>query len=286
MTNNTISRRKFFQGAALLAAMPLVASENKIGKQALTLKVVHITDAHMDLGNPDSVEALKMAVTYLNTHYTDLDCVLFGGDNFNNNMKENSDALIYKEIVEKLHCPAYHVRGNKESSPANDNRIHLEEFKELFMSYKELSVEGKDWAVEINGHIVLGLDSCIENANNGAYTKETLTFAKKMLDIGKPTLMLNHHPYTNYWCSTDTKDIHKYVLGNGEETIKALFDYPNLLVTLSGHKHIDNIKMINKVKTITTRGFIRPLDLDEYPMRYVEISQNEVSEKLIYTTDA
>jgi len=280
-----LSRRNFFKGAAALAAMPLVADEIET-KQPDTLKLVHITDAHMDLGNPESVEALEMAVTYLNTYYKDLDCVLFGGDNFNNNMKADSDALVYKQITEKLHCPIYHVRGNKESSPANDDRIHLDEFKKLFMSYKELITEGKDWAVEINGHIVLGLDSCIENANNGTYTKETLTFAKKMLDLGKPTLIVNHHPYTNYWGGTEANDIHKYVLGNAEETIKILFEYPNLLVTLSGHKHIDNIKMIHKVKTITTRGFIRPLDLDEYPMRYIEIEKNEVSEKLIYTADA
>ena len=281
-----ISRRGFFKGAAILATIPLVAAEPNKAQKAKTLKVVHITDAHMDLGNPASVEALKIAVTYLNTHYKNLDCVLFGGDNFNNNMEADSDALVYKKITQKLHCPAYHVRGNKESSPANDNSIQLDAFKNLFMSDKELTVEGKDWAVEINGHLILGLDSCIENANNGVYTKQTLAFAKKMLDLEKPTLMLNHHPYTNYWCGTDTKDIHKYVLGNAEETIDTLFDYQNLLVTLSGHKHIDNIKMINKVKTITTRGFIRPLDLDEYPMRYIEIKENEVSEKLIYTTDA
>lgn len=281
-----ISRRNFFKGAAALAAMPLVASETKKeAKKPSSLKIVHITDAHMDMDNPDSVEALKMAVEYLNKHYTDLDCVLFGGDNFNNNMKKNSDALLYKEIVEKLHCPVYHVRGNKESSPAHDKQIDLGEFKKLFLSYKEMTVEGKDWAVEINGHMILGLDSCIENANNGEFSKETLAFAKKMLKLGKPTLMLNHHPYTNYWCSKDAKDIHKYVLGNGEETIKELFEYPNLLVTLSGHKHIDNIKMINRVKTITTRGFIKPLDLDQYPMRYVEIANNEVSEKLIYTIE-
>jgi len=282
-----ISRRNFFKGAAALVAMPLVAAEQTVeAKKPTSLKIVHVTDAHMDMGNPDSVEALEIAVTYLNSHYKDLDCVLFGGDNFNNNMKEDSDALVYKKIVEKLHCPVYHVRGNKEANPANDMQIDLGAFKKLFMSYKELTVEGKDWAVEINGHIILGLDSCIEHANNGEFSKETLAFAKKQLDLGKPTLMLNHHPYTNYWGGTEAKDLHKYVLGNGEETIKTLFDYPNLLVTLSGHKHIDNIKMINKVKTITTRGFIRPLDLDEYPMRYVEIKENEVSEKLIYTTDA
>ena len=278
----TLSRRNFFKGAAVLATLPLVATQAKESKP-LSLKVVHITDSHLDLGNADSVEALKMAVTYLNREYPDLDCVLFGGDNFNNNVAGDKDALVYQEITKKLHCPAYHVRGNKESSPVNDVHIHLDDFKTLFMSHKELIVEGKDWAVEINGHLILGLDSSIENQNNGLYTKETLAFAKKMLDLGKPTLMLNHHPYTNYWGGTESKDIKKYVLGNSEETIKALFSYPNLLVTLSGHKHIDNIKMIQKVKTITTRGFIRPLDLDEYPMRYIEIANNEVSEKLIYT---
>lgn len=277
-----LSRRNFFKGAAVLASIPLVATQAKEPKP-LSLKVVHITDSHLDLGNPDSVEALKMAVTYINREYPDLDCVLFGGDNFNNNAAEDKDALVYQEITKKLHCPAYHVRGNKESSPANDTQIHLDAFKNLFMSDKALQVEGKDWAVEMNGHLILGLDSSIENQNNGLFTKETLAFAKKMLALGKPTLMLNHHPYTNYWGSTEAKDIKKYVLGNSEETIQTLFTYPNLLVTLSGHKHIDNIKMIEKVKTITTRGFIRPLDLDAYPMRYIEIVDNEVSEKLIYT---
>jgi len=281
------SRRNFFKGAAALATMPLVSSAStRIEQKNKTLKLVHITDAHMDLGAPDSVEALKMAVSYLNTHYPDLDCVLFGGDNFNNNMAGDKDALVYKEITEQLHCPVYHVRGNKESSPANDERIHLDEFRKLFMTDKSLHVEGRDWAVEKKGYLILGLDSTIENANNGRYTKETIAFAKKMLDRGMPTIILNHHPYTNYWCSTDTKDIHKYVLGNAKETIDALFEYPNLVATLSGHKHIDNIKLINKVKVITTRGFIRPLDLDEYPMRYIELNGNEISEKLIYTTDA
>jgi len=64
MANNT--RRNFFKGAVALAAMPLMATQEKTRKkQTNRLKVVHITDAHMDLGNPETVEALKMAVTYL-----------------------------------------------------------------------------------------------------------------------------------------------------------------------------------------------------------------------------
>ena len=131
--NNSNSRRDFFKGAIALSLTPLIATEatSKKEKKTNSLKLVHITDSHMDMGNPDSVEALKMAVKYLNKNYSDLDCVLFGGDNFNNNSKGDSDALLYKEIVEKLHCPVYHVRGNKEANPAKDKQIDLEEFKKL-----------------------------------------------------------------------------------------------------------------------------------------------------------
>ena len=277
-----ISRRGFIKGALAMGAYPLVSQATE-KKETKKLKFIHITDSHMDLGDEESVNALKLMVTFINKEYKDLDFVLFGGDNFNNNAKGNSDALAFKEITEKLHCPAYSVRGNKESSPKLDKSIDLDEFKTLFMSDKALKVSGKDWLLEKNGYQILGLDSCIEGANNGLYTKETLQFAKTALETSKPTIMLNHHPYTNYWKGTEEADLHKYVLNNTEETQKLLFAYPNLLMTLSGHKHIDSVSSIQKTKVVVTRGFVRPLDMDMFPMRYVELSNNSISEKLIYT---
>ena len=64
---------------------------------------------------------------------------------------------------------------------------------------------------------------------------------------------------------------------------KKLFGHKNLILTLSGHKHIDNVSKINDVTVIATRGFVRPLDLDQYPMRYVELKDNKIDQKLIYT---
>lgn len=274
-----ISRRNFFKGAAALAAMPLMASET-----TESLKFIHITDSHMDLGDSDSVDAMELMVEFINKSYKDLDFVVFGGDNFNNNVKGNADALAFKKIVDTLHCPTYHVRGNKEAHPKPDDAIHLDEFKTLFMADKSLKVEGKDWLLETKGYAFVGLDSCIEGANNGEYTKETMKFAESVLKLGKPTIILNHHPYTNYWKGTNPKDIHKYVLGNTEEVQKRLFNYDNFILSLSGHKHIDSVTEIRKTKVIVTRGFVRPLDLDMYPMRYVEIRDEKINEKLIYTT--
>jgi len=277
-----ISRRGFIKSALAMTALPLVVNADTTEKKN-SLKFIHITDSHMDLSDKNSVEAMELMVEFVNTNYKDLDFVCFGGDNFNNNVKGNRDALLFKEITDKLHCPTLHVRGNKESSPKPSDAIHLDEFQKLFVQEKGLSVSGKDWAYEKNGYIFLGLDSCIDGANNGLYTDKTISFAKTMLNKGKPTIALNHHPYTNYWGSTEKKDIHKYVINNSAEIQKELFTYSNLVLTLSGHKHIDSVIEINKTKVIVTRGFIRPLDLDMYPMRYVEIDNNKISEKLIYT---
>jgi Icc protein len=277
-----ISRRGFLKGAMAISALPLIANAAN-EKKAESLKFIHVTDSHMDLSDSDSVEAVELMAVFINKNYKDLDFVLFGGDNFNNNTAKDSDALRFKAIADTLHCPYYSVRGNKESSPKGDKQIDLKEFKNMFCSAKELHVEGKDWLLQKKGYNILGLDSCIEGANNGLYTQETLSFAEKILKNKKPTVILNHHPYTNYWGGTEEKDLHKYVLNNTNEAQKRLFKYDNLLMTLSGHKHIDSVKELKGTKTIVTRGFIRPLDLDMYPMRYVELNGNTISEKLIYT---
>ena len=276
-----ISRRNFIKSTLAFGAMPLVAGANATSKQ--NLKFIHITDSHLDLADANSIEAMELMVEFVNENYKELDFVVFGGDNFNNNVAHDSDAKKFKEIVSDLHCPVYAVRGNKESSPALDNEIRLPAFQEMFCSAQEVKVHGKDWLVEKNGYILLGLDSCIENANNGRYTEETLAFAEKILESGKPTIIVDHHPYTNYWNGTNKIAIHNLVLNNTEEVQKRLFKYDNLILTLSGHKHIDSVKELQGTKMIATRGFIRPLDLDMYPMRYVELDGNTIHEKLIYT---
>jgi len=277
------------KGALALGVLPLsLVADEKIQpkkEEDVTLRFVHITDSHMDLQDEESVEAMENMVSFLNKKYANLDFILFGGDNFNNNVKGNKDALRFKEIISKLHCPSLVVRGNKESNPNPNDSIHLDEFKRLFLDNGLLHVEGKDWVVEKKGYTLLGLDSCIEGQNNGAYTSETIAFAEKILKKGNPTIILNHHPYTNYWNEKDEKLIHKYVLNNTEEVQKKLFSSNNLILTLSGHKHIDSVTQIQKVEVIVTRGFVRPLDLDQYPMRYVEITNGKIDHKLIYTQE-
>jgi len=278
-----ISRRNFLKSAMAVGAMPIILNA-KEDKKETNLKFIHITDSHMDLSDNTSIEAMELMVSFINKEYKDLDFVLFGGDNFNNNAKGDTDARKFKEIIDTLHCPSYLVRGNKESSPKPKDGITLDDFREIFLSDKELFIQGKDWMLQKNGYVILGLDSCIEGANNGLYTEETMEFAKTVIRSSKPTIILNHHPYTNYWGGVEKADLHKYVLNNSDEVQKEILSYENVILTLSGHKHIDSVKEHLGTKMVVTRGFIRPLDMDMYPMRYVEIKNSNISEKLIYTS--
>ncbi len=279
-----ISRRDFIKAVTAFGLLPAfaVAKEKTISQK---IEFIHITDSHLDLKNEKSVEAMKIAVSFINKNYPDLDFVLFGGDNFNNNAPKDKDARTFAKIIAKLHCPAYCVRGNKESSPyPKGDPIDLSGFHKMFIEGKGLEVNGRDWAFEKNGYLILGLDSCIENANNGLYTPQTIAFAQKKLEEGKPTVILNHHPYTNYWGGKTKYDLHKYVLNNTDAVQKKLFGYKNLILTLSGHKHIDHVGKINDVTVIATRGFIRFLDLGQYPMRLIKLEDKKIEEKLIYTS--
>ncbi|QFR48297.1 hypothetical protein FJR48_00580 [Sulfurimonas lithotrophica] len=281
---SNISRRSFIQGSLALGASAIIPTGLK-AQDVNTLKFIHATDTHMDFMDISSIEAMELMVEFINREYKDLDFVLFGGDNYNNNIKDNKDAVMFKFIVEKLHCPYYIVRGNKESSPTSSLKSVLsKDFDNIFLQNEKLYKNGRDWLVKTKGYQILGLDSSVEHHYNGLYTKETLEFAEKTLKSGKPTIILNHHPYTNYWKGTDKEDIKKHVLGNTEEVQKRLFKYPNLILTLSGHKHIDSVTRINQTKVIVTRAFERPLDINMYPMRYVEILGSNINEKIIYTS--
>jgi len=281
-----ITRRGFIKSSIALSLFPLSMSAEESNKSE-KLRFIHITDSHMDLDDKDSIKSIELAVKYINANYKDLDFVLFGGDNFNNNVTGDKDAVEFKQIIEKLNAPTYLVRGNKESSASvwsDDTSVDLAEFKKLFIDEKSLKSDDKNWSLDIKGYNILGLDSTIENANNGIYDENSLKFAENILKNGKPTVILNHHPYTNYWKGTEKKDIHKYVLNNTKEVQERLFGYPNLILTLSGHKHIDSVTDIKHTKVIVTRGFVRPLDKGMYPMRYIELDDKNISEKLIYTS--
>lgn len=293
---NRMTRREFLETGALFLGTCSVASVfsgcysksvgRSIEKSNNTLKLIHATDTHLDLGKPETIKWMEMLVKKINRDFPSIDFMLFGGDNFNNNVPGKKDALKFKRIVDALHCPWYSVRGNKESTPKPESDpLNQNDYAKMFFP-TDLNVSGRNWKLERGKYTILGIDSTIEQKNNGIFTSETFSYIENELK-NNPTkfyILLDHHPYDNFWGSTTDKDIHKYVLNNSGKVKNNLFKYSNLILTLSGHKHLDNVSRENGLTKIATSGFVVPQDadnIDDHRFRYIEIQDNIVTEKLI-----
>ena len=285
----SVSRREFLANS-MLGLAGCACSIGLIGRIAPatasddSIRFIHVTDTHLDLDKPKTVTWLEMLVDTINTKLQPVDFVLFGGDNFNNNVPGSSDALKFKEIVSALKCPWYSVRGNKESTPQpKGDPLNQNDYAQMFFS-SDLKVRGRDWKLEKGKYTLLGIDTTIERHNNGLYTPESLDFVEKELKTNPDRyyILLNHHPYWNFWGGTDEKKIHKYVLNNADEIKKRLFGYPNLKLTLSGHKHLDHIGTIGRVKVISTLGFVvSQKTANDHRFRLIEINNGTLTQKVI-----
>ncbi len=292
---NRIPRRDLLKnGAAALAASAITStlsgcralSAKRAAERKSGMRFIHATDTHLDLGKPDTVKWMEMLVEKINREYGSLDFVLFGGDNFNNNVQGKDDAIKFKQIIDKLHCPTYLVRGNKESTPkpASDP-LDQPGFAKMFFS-NDFEVHGRDWKLMNGDYAILGIDTTIEQQGNGMFSQQSLSFIEDELKNNPSTsyIVLNHQVYDNFWKGDDEKDIHKYVLNNADVAKKRLFNYPNLLMTLSGHKHLDSVTKQQCTTVIATLGFVVPQDpdnLNDHQMRYVEITGARIKEKLV-----
>ncbi len=285
----SISRRKFLQNGALgLAGCALTSSF--IGCQSSStirnenLKFLHVTDTHLDLGNEKTITWLNMLIKKINNEFSDIDFVLFGGDNFNNNAPNNSDAIKFKKIVDGLKCPWYSVRGNKEANPkSNREQLNQSDYAKMFFN-SNLTILGRDWKLKKGKYTILGLDTTIEQHNNGVFSPETLDFVENELKTNPEQyyILLNHQTYGNFWGSTDKADIHKYVLNNIDEIKKRIFSYPNLKLTLSGHKHLNNVNQFKTVKIISTPGYVVPHNSEnDHRFRLIVIKDGNVTQKVV-----
>jgi Icc protein len=291
-----ITRRNFikYSSMSLVAASfaPSLAACQMVGKDTLStgiqdkLQFAHVTDTHLDLGRPKTVRRVEMLVEKINNDFPALDFVLFGGDNFNNNVSGNGDAAMFRKIINELHCPSYAVMGNKESSPKPyGDPLNQSDFAKMFFP-SDAKIVGRDWKIDKGNYTILGLDSTIPQHDNGTYSPETMSFAEHELKNhpDRHYILLNHHPYNNFWGGTQQRNIHRYVLNNTATVTERLFSFNNLKLTLSGHKHLDHVGKKNNVTVIATLGFIVPQDPDnenDHRFRYVEMRDGYIIQKLI-----
>ncbi len=284
-----ITRRDFIKNGTMGIAGCVFAAGLNRGRvlsagNGDNLKIIHITDSHMDLGRPETVRWMEMFVDKVNSSIPNVDLVLSGGDNFNNNVPGKKDAEKFRAIMNGLYCPWYSVRGNRESSPKpSGDPLNQRDYAEMFYT-NELEMHGKDWKLQKGNYIILGIDTTVQGHANGLFSEQSLNFVETELKNNPrfSYILLNHQVYHNFWGETDKKRIHKYVLNNIDQVKQRLFSCNNLLMTLSGHIHRDNVSRINNKAVITTLGFIVPQKSDnDHRFRVIEIKNRRIAKQYL-----
>jgi Icc protein len=271
-------------GGGAAAEFAPVAFAATTRRAAGSIRFAHVPDVHLDLNMPATVAAFERFADAVKRDQLDLDFVLFGGDNFNNNAAPGEDAQLFGEIARKLPCPAFAVRGNKEAIRPESGGYTLAEFKTLLDN--DATWVDRDWKVEVGDHTVLGIDTTLDGMDNGTFSEASLSFVEAELAAqpGRTHILLTHHAFENFWGGTDSADLHKYVLSNTAEVQQRLFGYENLDLLLSGHKHRNHSGLIQGKKSLATVAFVTPQGSGEQPARHyriIEIDKTRITDEIV-----
>ncbi|AEH45354.1 metallophosphoesterase [Thermodesulfatator indicus DSM 15286] len=277
-----MASKKIFQFLLLLLVL-LIFTQNSFGFPPFKFAV--IADPHLSVPGPhspkngvkmfkESVALLKATINEINKR-KDINFVLVLGDLTKDAEPWNLDK--FKEVMSELKVPYYVVLGNHDISPVDikaTNRDPGVSRSTMIWAFQGHGFKGPkaNWSLDpIPGVHLIGLDSTMTGDWAGRLTKEGLEFLKKDLAANpdKITIVILHHqlqPYTKAEI-TGENNFNKFVLLNASEVKDILNKNPQVIMTLSGHRHLSTRYILeNNIAYFTCPSTVT------WPMRYVIFS--------------
>lgn len=255
-------------------------------------KFAVIADPHMSVASKDSpsngtkmfkksVELLESTIAEINKQ-DDVDFTVVLGDLTKDAEPWNVDR--FKDVMDGLDAPYYVVLGNHDISPIDTNMKNRDPGvtrSTMIWTFQGhgFSGPGAHWSLDPvpNVHLI-GLDSTFTGDWAGKLCKKGIEFLKNDLskNSDKLTIVILHHqlkPYTEAE-TTGENDFHKFVLYNADEVRSILADNDQVVMTLSGHRHLSTRFIIEN----DVAYFTMPSTMT-WPMRYAifDVTPEEIS---------
>ena len=258
-------------------------------------KFAVISDPHLSVPGPNSpaneVKMFKNSMALLQStidaiNQADrIDFVMVLGDLTKDAEPWNVDR--FKEMMDELKMPWYVILGNHDISPVDTQATDLVAGvtrATMIWTFQGHGFNGPEphWSLDpLPGIHLVGLDSTITGDWGGRLTNQGLNFLKQDLtqNTDKLTIIIIHHQLQNYTEAEQTgeNDFDKFTLYNTEAVKAILKQHPQVIMTLSGHRHLsaryvkeDHIAYFTMPSTVT------------WPMRYVVFAVEP--EKITYNT--
>lgn len=269
-----------------VVAFMAVSAGNCLGFAPFKFAV--ISDPHMSVAGPkspedgvkmfkSSVDLLKSTIDDINKQ-GDIDFVVVLGDLTKDAEPWNVDR--FKEVMTELRMPYYVVLGNHDVSPVDTHASQRDPGvtrSTMIWTFQGHGYDGPNphWSLDpVTGVHLVGLDSTMTGDWGGRLTQEGLEFLDKDLyaNSDKLNIVILHHQLQPYTPAEETgeNEFDKFVLYNADEVRAVLNKYPQVAMTLSGHRHLSTrYKMDNDIAYFTCPSTMT------WPMRYVVFNVNK-----------
>jgi len=197
----------------------------------------------------------------------DIDFIIWGGNLTENNDRQLSDLPSFLDASSELNHPYYVILGNNESklTAAYTKQYFCAEFRRNGF----LDTEKTYWSAEPSGNVLLiGLDTTIDNKDNGDLPKEELLWLDDLLksNPNKFTIISMHHPafIENPPPNPAFKNAH--LIDNAQEFMTLINNYPQVKLIVSG----DDLNY--SVSKLNNKIYMNLPSINTYPCEYKVIS--------------
>lgn len=240
---------------------------------AENLKFVQVTDVHL---TQDNKQYLKDFVNDINNQYTDLDFVIFTGDNIDRANIEDLNTFL--DIIKGLKFKKYIILGNHDVFKSQ----HL--YKKLYMKLAKQKLGSyhnnkPNYVFKDKDVVFITMDGVKEvmPGANGYYREDELTWLDNQLTKYKnnKVVIFQHFPLID-------SNIKSHKLYRKEDYLEVLKKHDNVIAIVSGHYHQNIEEMQNGIYNIVTSKFdnnknYKIIEIDsEVPMVYTQlITKNE-----------
>lgn len=242
------------------------------------IKFIQVTDVHL---TKENAQYLKDFVDNINSSYTDLDFVIFTGDNIDK--PKFDDLETFLSIVKNIKVKKYVLLGNHDVSKNQklDKQLYMKTVRKelgLYHSKTPNYVFVKDNVVFV---VMDGVKEVIPGP--GGYFKQSeLDWLDKTLSkYGKnKVVIIQHFPLLT------TKSVNHSIYKE-EEYLKVLDKHSNVIAVISGHYHQNREEMKGNVYNIVTKNFCnnqyyKLIEIDsDTGMVYTMLNDNKFNENEI-----
>lgn len=235
---------------------------------AENLKFIQVTDVHLTQENK---QYLKDFVNDINKQYSDLDFVVFTGDNIDRANIE--DLATFLDTIKELKFKKYVLLGNHDvfKSQHLDKKLYMKLVKQKLGSYHS---NKPNYVFKDKDVVFIAMDGVKEvmPGANGYYREDELTWLDNQLTKYKnnKVVIFQHFPLID-------SSVKSHKLYRKEDYLDVLKRHDNVIAIVSGHYHQNIEEMQNGIYNIVTSKFdnnknYKIIEIDsEIPMVYTQL---------------